>query len=321
MMPVVQPTPRKPLSHRQFHAVLTEHSQELLFDKTHQPMAQGLDLPAKLYRDGYVVFDNIETAYDAYIKLEDCASAARSSIELGCLFDRIQLAKVDEIPVCRDVVETTFQPLHFDMGHPFLLSKHQPICPLVGLYCPYGSHPTAKTRVVNVGHLLAQRDWDNAVRERVLSYVSKYGDGWENPTPVNTGRLACFARVLDAATGLGEFKSHIDKTMGEWFQEGKPVDYRVGLDNERAFYQKCGLDLEQVEHEIALCPGELLVVDNARTIHGRIGKRQPKEIVQFLYGVQEATPEEIVFVRDSLLNAFTQNHYCQDSREAVASVL
>ena len=48
-----------------------------------------------------------------------------------------QLGKADLIPVCDDVVATSFQVLHFDMGLPLLVGAlHQMLVTHVGLYLP-----------------------------------------------------------------------------------------------------------------------------------------------------------------------------------------
>jgi hypothetical protein len=209
----------------------------------------------------------------------------------------MQLAQVDLMPVCREIVPRTFEILHFAMGQPLLPNGQQPVYPVLALFLPHGSaQSTAETRIVPVPRLLAQKTFGarSVVQERLIHYVSRFGDGWVDPHAVNTFRLACFARVLDAVTGRHELTGWIDSTDGEWLG-GTEGDSETA---EAAYYRACGLDLRAVEERIRLGAGELLVIDNIRCVHGRIGPRAPREIYQLLYGVKSASPSMIEAGRD-----------------------
>jgi hypothetical protein len=209
----------------------------------------------------------------------------------------MQLAQVDLMPVCREIVPRTFEVLHFAMGQPLLPNGQQPIYPLLALFRPPDSPPsTAETRIVPLPRLLAQKTFGArpVVQERLINYVSQYGDGWMEPHAVNTFRLSCFARVLDAVTGRHELAGWIDSTNGEWLS-GTGGD---GETAEAAYYRKCGLDLRAAEERIRIGTGELLVIDNIRCVHGRIGLRAPREIYQLLHGVKSASPSRIEAGRD-----------------------
>lgn len=209
----------------------------------------------------------------------------------------MQLAQVDLMPVCHEIVPRTFEVLHFAMGQPLLPNGQQPIYPLVALFRPPDSPPsTAETRIVPLPRLLAQITFGArpVVQERLINYVSEYGDGWMEPHLVNTFRLSCFARVLDAVTGRHELTGWIDSTNGEWLS-GTGGD---GETAEAAYYRACGLDLRAAEERIRIGTGELFVIDNIRCVHGRIGLRAPREIYQLLYGVKIASPSMIEAGRD-----------------------
>jgi hypothetical protein len=296
----------------EFSRTAPDAEQQLLFDQTPvigraAPPLQPL--PEPFYTHGYTLLSGIRSADEASATLDRLlANLDVTRLPLFAGFaDRVQLAKVDRIPVCHDIVPRGFQALHYDMGQPIVSDSTQTMYLLVGLYCPPEiERGSAATRVVDIGRLLGQRDWGGpeVVERRLIDYTTAYGDGWYVPDHVNTGRLACFARVLDAVTGRHELTDYVDKTTGDWFQDDRRPDGSVGLRNEASFYARCGLCLEAVEQRVTLRGGELLVIDNARAIHGRIGKRRPAEIHQFLYGVRSATPADIDRFRACLVSAF-----------------
>src|SRR3989338_1447997 len=225
----------------------------------------------------------------------------------GRFAGRIHLAQEHLIPVCKDIIQTSFQALHFDMGQPIVSDSTQTMQLLIGLYCPHETvSVSARTRVVSLRALLSQRSWGDRedLEQKLLAYVRAYGDGWHEPEPVNTFRLACFARVLDAVTGTTDMADQIDKTTGQWFRDLVHNDGNVGLETEYAFYRKRGLHVATVERQICVQPGQLLAIDNTRAVHGRIGRRKAREIYQYLYGVQSATPEDIDAFRESLISEF-----------------
>lgn len=278
--------------------------QELLFD-TSKMISQQLgtfNIPDDFYENGYALIDNIDDVHAAQAPLEQfIASIDHKRLPLYAQFiHKIQLAKVDLIPVCHDIVPRTFQALHFDMGQPLISSSNQTMYLILALYKPKTSVPSeAKTRVVAIGKLLAQRTFGDP-EQRLIDYVKQHGDGWKEPMVVNTLRLGCFARILDAVTGRNELINDIDKTTGQWFDYGNAGAFA----REKDFFSACGLDLEKAEEQINVQPGQLLIVDNMRCVHGRIGPRKPKEIYQFLFGVKSATPAMIDEFRKWLVHQF-----------------
>jgi hypothetical protein len=199
--------------------------------------------------------------------------------------------------VCDDVVASSFQILHFDMGHPFLESDGQLFVSHVGIYLPKTtSHKiTARTRLVELEGLLKNRHLPpQETEKKVIAYVKAHGDGW---TDHNTYRLACFARFIDALNSRYELEDQTDKTVGQWFQNDDKLDETGAHEKETAFYAKHGVELDKLEHQIALKPGQLLILDNTRVVHGRIGKRRTKELFNFMWGIQAVTPEDITALR------------------------
>lgn len=214
--------------------------------------------------------------------------------------DRIKLAKADHIPVCSDVVESRFQVLHFDMGLPLAEGLEQLLVTHVGIYLPATTvHPvTARTRILELGGILTHLELDAAtLGERLRDYAESHGDGWHD---INTRRLACFARVVDAAAGSRLLSREIDKTVGEWFSPGADVEDAKAYEAELAFFEKFGIDLRHFERTILLEPGQLLILDNLRVVHGRVGQRRERELLNLMYGVERADAKDIALVRSYL---------------------
>jgi hypothetical protein len=296
----------------EFSRTPDDAEQRLLFDET-SPLLPAAParwpLPESFYADGHALLTDIPTADAARAVLDRFAvHADPARLPLFCRFaGRVQLAKVDRIPVCHDIVPRSFQALHFDMGQPIVSDSTQTMYLLLGLYRPPEvEDSSAATRVVGLRRLLRQRDWGDPgqVERRLVAYAAAHGDGWYAPDRVNTCRLACFARVLDAVTGRHELTHYVEKTTGDWFQDDPGRDGAVALANEAAYYAGCGLRLEAAERRVLLRAGELLVVDNLRAVHGRLGRRRPAEIYQFLYGVRSATPADVDAFRASLVSGF-----------------
>lgn len=273
---------------------------------------KGIELPDSFYEKGYCLIDqNLENEDEARETIE--VLIASIDVERAPVYknflDKIRLAKRDQIPVCDDSVETSFQALHFDMGQPMFSEEPQNMFMITGLFIPKKETPkTAKTRVINIRGLFNDSKkfgTKKEVEEKIVDYVKKYGDGWAYPDKVNTCRISCFARVVDAVAGTNELADYFDKTMAQWFQDPNNKDGGASKVMEKKFYAERGIDLDSIEEDIVIKPGQLLIVDNMRTAHGRIGKRNAKETWQFMYGVSNATPSEIGTFRKELVNLLT----------------
>ncbi len=294
------------------------NSQRLLFDTTRPVSKAGkITVPEHYYKHGWAILDGIiDNEFEAIRRQEDFINSIDAAqLPMQQRFrNHIQLAKADQIPVCDDIVATSFQVLHFDMGHPFLESRDQLYVSHVGIYLPKTtSHKvTARTRLVELEGLLKPLQLSpQKIEELLLRYVEQYGDGWTNH---NTYRLACFIRFLDALGDKPELQEHIDKTVGQWFEN----DVKVGATNahqkELAFYRKHGIDLAQLEHQIALKPGQLLLLDNIRVIHGRTGKRRTKELFNYMWGVEKISPLDITALRRYICHTLSGRKYAANSR-------
>jgi len=279
--------------------------QELLFDSSKIIVRnhRGHSISQDFYEEGYVLINDIPNVNEARTFLEAFISSIDDKrLPLYSEFiNKIQLAKVNLIPICHDIVPRIFQALHFDMGQPIISESNQSMYVLLALYKPKtGKESSARTRVVSVKKLLSQKKLNdkNLVEERLINYARNHGDGWTEPNVVNTLRLACFGRVIDAMMGRNKLIDEIDYTTGQWFDYGNNSD---GFSKEKLFFSECGFNLELAEEQINVKPGQLLIIDNMRCIHGRIGPRNPKEIYQFLFGVRSATPTMIADFREWLV--------------------
>lgn len=275
--------------------------QRLLFGETNFVFSlykNKFDVPQDFYSNGYTVINGIKNTEEAR-KITEMIIANIDTAKLPLfltLLPRIQLAKADLIPVCNDSVETNFQALHFDMGQPFFSNIPQTMYTTIGLYFPKDKTPgTAKTRVLNLKNFFNNKNLNTRNAEkRILKYVKNHGDGWND---FNTHRISCFARIVDAVTNSNELIGYRDKTMAQWFDGN--------IKSENNFYKMKGFDLKKIEEQIQLKPGQLLILDNTRVAHGRIGKRNVKEIYQMMFGIKYVTSEEIGKFRKSLVSNIT----------------
>lgn len=281
---------------------ITFNEQKLLFGESNKiqiSQKQGTLIPENFYQNGYGILDRIRDPQEAYTTLEKFISQINvQKLPLFSRFaDKIQLAKADLIPVCDDVVESSFQVLHLDMGQPIISNIPQTMYLLTGLYAPIDKQAgTAKTRILPLKGFFNDTKWGSSseIEQKLIDYVESYGDGWAD---VNTKRLSCFARVLDAVGGTTDVATYRDKTVGQWFQSDKKLDAEESLRNEQRFYAQKGIDLNVLEKHIQIKPGQLLFFDNTRVTHGRLGKRKAKEVYQFLFGVRDATVADITAFR------------------------
>ena len=297
-------------NHLEFSKNEGRTKQNLLFDESpfiYSLKKEDFCVDDRFYSDGYTLQGNINSYKEALSFLERfIANINTDKLPLYSRFlPRIQLAKVDKIPVCQSLIKTTFQALHFDMGQPIISESSQTMYLIIALYCTTSAESlVAKTRVVSLKKLLSQKKYGDKefIEKNLIDYVKKYGDGWTSPDVVNTLRISCFARILDAVSGLNKLTDQTDKTTGEWFLYEDADNDLIGLEREYEFYRKCGFDLEKAEEQILLKPGELLIIDNMRAVHGRIGKRRPEEIYQFMFGVKSAQHEDIDLFRNYLVD-------------------
>ncbi len=285
---------------------LAEEPQYLLFDSSPKIIPnKTLELPESFYSQGFCLIDDIPDPKEYLHAFISSIDTKKAPLFKNNLQD-MQLAKHDKLPVCQDIVQTGFQALHYDMGQPFGTDVDQTLYTISALWRSPDTpaNPAAKTRLVSLKDLLSQKTFGSpeVVRERLMAYVDSFGDGWVKPEPFNTKRLACFARIIDAISGQNELTKQIDTMIGQVFEYDENLDGVTGLQQEQAFFQQAGLDLPAVEQQIEILPGQMLIFDNQRVVHGRIGERKARELDNFIYGIKKAAPEDIHAYTDWLLS-------------------
>lgn len=288
------------------------NSQSLLFDQTPYPFTVGATkegIDESFYTKGYVVVDGISTPAQAHAYLEDFFARVnpdRFSLYKQ-LLERLQLAKLDQLPVCHDLLDATYQSIHMDMGHPLAYDgQSQNMFFFTALLFPQDHKPSQGiTRLVTLNELMKQKKWGSKeeVRARLESYVDAYGDG---KPEYNTKRLASVARLFDAMMGQAELVDFRDQRTDEWFQNGAERNEAQSLQNEYAFFKKAGYDLAAVEERVNLQPGQMIIFDNTRIGHGRLGHREAAELYQFMYGVKDLQQDDIQAIQDHFVNLLAE---------------
>ena len=76
------------------------------------------------------------------------------------------------------------------------------------------------------------------------------------------------------------------------------------LAHERSFFDESDLPLTHIEEQVLLRPGEMLVIDNLRTAHGRIGLRSTNELDQLFVGYSLLHAEDQQLLLDRVLSVF-----------------
>lgn len=190
-----------------------------------------------------------------------------------------------------------FQTLHFDFGVPLNPLRDQDVARYTALFVPCSAvGVTAVTRLVPLDSLLGQRHWPD--RATLLANLIAYGGShgaWDDADGYCEGSLA---RVVEAAAGGPRLPS-VKSTPG--FLCGMEFDT---LAAELSFFKCLGLDLDAVQLEVPLRPGELLVFDNFALAHGRRGSRRPGELHQRVYGHRSLSPAAQRALRDRFLAVF-----------------
>ena len=221
--------------------------------------------------------------------VEECA-ALDGHAELSVIGDFI-LPTPDGEPT-RD-----FQTLHFDFGIPLHPLRDQDVARYTALFIPNSAvGVTAMTRLVPLSALLGQRRWPNqaTLLNNIVAYGNSHG-AWDDADGYCEGSLG---RVVEAAAGRPRLPS-VKATPG--FLCGMEFDT---LASELSFFTSLGLDVDAVQFEIPLRPGDLLVFDNLALAHGRRGSRRPGELRQRVYGCPSLSPADQCALRDRFLAAF-----------------
>lgn len=191
-----------------------------------------------------------------------------------------------------------FQTLHFDFGLPLAPRAAADVARFTALYVTPDAPPSdAITRLVPIRALLADRRWPS--RDQLIRRFVRYGrshGAWKDADGYIEGSLA---RIIEAAVGrqpvLPSVKQRPEFLCGTEF---------ASLAAEAGFFAQRDLQLEMVEIEICLRPGELLVFDNIAFAHGRRGTRRPGELGQRVFGHRALSVDKQLQLRERFLTAF-----------------
>jgi hypothetical protein len=179
-----------------------------------------------------------------------------------------------------------FQALHLDFGLPVVPGASD-VARFTALYIDRDrARTTALTRIVRLRALLEQRAWVEPAR--LLERLRRYG---EANAPVE----GILARLVEAADGAPTLPRSGDALCGLEL---------ASLAHEREHFADRGLDLDAVEQRILLRPGELLLLDNLATAHGRVGLRRPLELHQLCVGFRALDGAEQSLLLRRVLAAF-----------------
>lgn len=236
-------------------------------------------------------FSTPAESFDAARALIDAFGAANGLSKVGVIGDFV-------LPPADGRQTRDFQPLHFDFGLPLAPKVDQDVARYTALHIPsVRGGVSAVTRLVPVAQLLNQRAWPpfDELVGGLIAYGRTHG-AWDDARGYVEGSLA---RIVEGAAAsspqLPSVKVDPDFLCGTEFDS---------LGSELAFFEQHGLRVKDVEIEVALRPGELLVFDNLALAHGRRGARRPGELHQRVYGHQALSPAAQTELRDRVLGAF-----------------
>jgi hypothetical protein len=232
-----------------------------------------------------------DEAFDAARALIDACCAADGLSELAVIGDFV-------LPPVNGQQTREFQTLHFDFGLPLDPKLDQDVARYTALYISPGvGSVSAVTRLVPLAGLLSQRAWPPFAEllGGLIAYGRTHG-AWDDARGYVEGSLA---RVVEGAAASAPRLPSVKTDPG--FLCGTEFDT---LGSEVAFFEQHGLRVTDVEIELDLRPGELLVFDNLALAHGRRGTRRPGELRQRVYGHRRLSPAAQCELRDRVLSAF-----------------
>jgi hypothetical protein len=192
-----------------------------------------------------------------------------------------------------------FQALHMDFGLPVATGCPTDVARFTALYVdPALARTTAMTRVVPLRRLLSQRAWvePEDLVERLRRYgAANAGDGAENRAGYVEG---IFARLLEAV----DASPTLPRSGDRGFLCGMEFE---SVAEEQAHLAQRGLDLDAVERRVRVAPGQLLLLDNLATAHGRLGIREPLELHQLCVGFRRLDVTQQGVLLSRVLGAFS----------------
>jgi hypothetical protein len=248
--------------------------------------AEGL----ALVHSGFVVVEGTHEGVDsAWAAARDVIDAAASLDDL-CARIGSRLQRVGEFVVpAPGAPQRDFQGLHLDFGVPSGRAQPLPLARYTALFVdPTVVASGAQTRLVPLDLLAPQRDWPGLglLHGRVARRMSEdHSEG-------------IFGRLIEAVDDT----SDLPAKDAEGFLCG--LEY-ASLGEEESFFAAHGLDLSGVETRVTVEPGGLMVFDNLRCAHGRVGRRRVGELHQLCVGYADLPAAGQRLALDAFLTALT----------------
>lgn len=216
---------------------------------------------------------------------------------------RLVVLQRSRIPPAGSGYASPFLALHFEWGQPLFPTKEETLYLFLALLMPQEEPASGTTtRIVSVERLVGQRSWGDAdeVEKRLREYVASHGSSWDWDGDTG-GRVSCFARIVDALAPEHVLTNFRQVPREQWYERSRAANEFGSLEEERAFYRERGVDVKAAECSMVMQPGELLVVNNVRAVHGRTGRRRVEELHQVLLGIRDVHPDEASVVRRWLI--------------------
>jgi len=88
--------------------------------------------------------------------------------------------------------------------------------------------------------------------------------------------------------------------------------------HERTLVRQFGIDLYEVEERVCLQPGEMLLIDNLTTVHGRLGQRRTKEVWHLLFGLPSLSSSLLTEILQVVSGEFAGSAGANESRDAAS---
>jgi hypothetical protein len=205
---------------------------------------------------------------------------------------RFSLLQKMTIPGSDDTTRN-FQCLHFDGGIPLLVNSPQDLVLFTALYLPKtGTPSSASTRFIDLDAITQQARWGTLphLEDRLTTYWKNLGSSW-NWDDDRSYKESCFARIVDAFSGTEELTNFRKTPQSEWSKASREGNEFGSIEDESAFFKRHGIEIEAVAKSIKLQPGQLILFDNTRMVHGRVGRRKKHEIFQMSYGLKNVSED------------------------------
>jgi Taurine catabolism dioxygenase TauD, TfdA family len=237
---------------------------------------------------------------DSFVCAEEAREFAGGLIDARCAEDGVpELGLIGNflLPPPDGERSREFQTLHFDFGVPLDPKVQHDVGRFTALHIPNGfGAVSAVTRLVPLTTLLGQRAWplESELEARLIAYGKTHG-AWNDDQGYVEGSLA---RVVEAAAGVAALPS---VKMDSGFLCGMEF---ANLESELRFFEGHSLRVEDVQIEVLLSPGEMLVFDNLALAHGRRGARRPGELHQWVFGERGVGAVRQRELRSRVLEAF-----------------